>query len=222
MVVQSSGHFPLFVDTSQSEERAERNLLADLGIPAHEYLTAHVTVQTEPTENASPTDPEEARARSRATFARLEEKLLAEPRVLGITFAERAPRQYNGWNQIEVDGPTAPPQDERGHRLGKVSVEPDFFVDDQLATGGTGGSLGETAGLLILLCGAYLAAKRYLNWRIPASVLGTVAILAATLSANYGIYGPAYERFEHLPREQGSEEGEGEAHGGRPRRTRAP
>jgi hypothetical protein len=26
-----------------------------------------------------------------------------------------------------VDGPTAPPQDERGHRLGRVSVEPDFF-----------------------------------------------------------------------------------------------
>jgi starch synthase (maltosyl-transferring) len=31
-------------------------------------------------------------------------------------------------------------------------------------------------------------------------------ILAATLSANYGIYGPAYERYEHLAREHGSEE----------------
>ncbi|HJQ36497.1 MAG TPA: alpha-1,4-glucan--maltose-1-phosphate maltosyltransferase [Thermoanaerobaculia bacterium] len=31
-------------------------------------------------------------------------------------------------------------------------------------------------------------------------------ILAATLSANYGIYGPAFERFVHAPREQGSEE----------------
>jgi starch synthase (maltosyl-transferring) len=31
-------------------------------------------------------------------------------------------------------------------------------------------------------------------------------ILAATLAASYGIYGPAYERFVHLPREQGSEE----------------
>ena len=102
----------------------------DLGIPAHEYLTAHVTVQTEPTEapeGAAPTDPDEAQARARATLANLEEKLLAHSRVQGITFAERAPRQYAGWNQIEVDGPTAPPQDERGHRLGKVSVEPDFF-----------------------------------------------------------------------------------------------
>jgi starch synthase (maltosyl-transferring) len=31
-------------------------------------------------------------------------------------------------------------------------------------------------------------------------------ILAATLGASYGIYGPAFELMEHLPRERGSEE----------------
>jgi starch synthase (maltosyl-transferring) len=31
-------------------------------------------------------------------------------------------------------------------------------------------------------------------------------VLAATLAANYGIYGPAYELLEHVPREPGSEE----------------
>jgi starch synthase (maltosyl-transferring) len=31
-------------------------------------------------------------------------------------------------------------------------------------------------------------------------------VLAATLSANYGIYGPAYELLEHLPRDPGGEE----------------
>jgi starch synthase (maltosyl-transferring) len=31
-------------------------------------------------------------------------------------------------------------------------------------------------------------------------------VLAATLSANYGLYGPAYELMEHTPREAGSEE----------------
>jgi starch synthase (maltosyl-transferring) len=31
-------------------------------------------------------------------------------------------------------------------------------------------------------------------------------VLAATLSASYGIYGPAFELQEHLPREEGSEE----------------
>jgi starch synthase (maltosyl-transferring) len=32
------------------------------------------------------------------------------------------------------------------------------------------------------------------------------AVLAATLAASYGLYGPAYELLEHLPREPGSEE----------------
>ena len=31
-------------------------------------------------------------------------------------------------------------------------------------------------------------------------------MLAATLSANYGVYGPPFERGEHLPRSPGSEE----------------
>ena len=31
-------------------------------------------------------------------------------------------------------------------------------------------------------------------------------VLAATLGANYGIYGPAFETLEHEPREPGSEE----------------
>ena len=50
-----------------------------------------------------------------------------------------------------------------------------------LVIGNTGGSVGETAALLILACGAYLAWKRYLNWRIPASILLTVAVLSAVL-----------------------------------------
>jgi len=39
-----------------------------------------------------------------------------------------------------------------------------------------------------------------------ASVFMSRLVLAATLSANYGIYGPAYELREHLPRSPGSEE----------------
>ncbi len=52
-----------------------------------------------------------------------------------------------------------------------------------LMLGSTGGSLGETAGLLILACGGYLALKNYLNWRIPASIFATVAALSAVLHA---------------------------------------
>jgi Na+-translocating ferredoxin:NAD+ oxidoreductase subunit D len=50
-----------------------------------------------------------------------------------------------------------------------------------LLIGNTGGSLGETAALLILLCGGYLAWKRYLDWRIPVSIFATVAALSGAL-----------------------------------------
>ncbi len=48
----------------------------------------------------------------------------------------------------------------------------------RLAVGATGGSLGETAAIAILAGGAWLAAKRYLDWRIPVSILATVAVLS--------------------------------------------
>ncbi len=57
-----------------------------------------------------------------------------------------------------------------------------------LFLGTTGGSLGETSALLILLCGGYLALRGFLNWRIPASILLTVALFAGALhfaSAKY-------------------------------------
>jgi electron transport complex protein RnfD len=50
-----------------------------------------------------------------------------------------------------------------------------------LLIGNTGGSLGETSALLILLCGGYLAWKRYLDWRIPVSILCTAGALAGVL-----------------------------------------
>jgi hypothetical protein len=117
----------------------------DPGVPADEYLTALVAVEpgsagsavgdpaaAAPVSPPRPTGVDAAAAAAteggpQATFMELEERLLADARVLGVTFAERAPRMYNGWNQVEVDGPTKPPQDERGHRLGAVRVEVDFF-----------------------------------------------------------------------------------------------
>jgi len=61
-----------------------------------------------------------------------------------------------------------------------------------LFLGSTGGSLGETSGALILLGGLYLAWRGHLNWRIPASIFGTVAVLATVVSAfNPAQYGNA-------------------------------
>jgi electron transport complex protein RnfD len=50
-----------------------------------------------------------------------------------------------------------------------------------LFVGNTGGSLGETSALLILLCGGYLAWRGFLNWRTPVSIFATVAIFSAIL-----------------------------------------
>jgi electron transport complex protein RnfD len=50
-----------------------------------------------------------------------------------------------------------------------------------LMLGSTAGSLGETAGVLILICGVYLAVRNVINWRIPVSILGTVVVFAALL-----------------------------------------
>ncbi|HRK33538.1 MAG TPA: RnfABCDGE type electron transport complex subunit D [Candidatus Hydrogenedentes bacterium] len=41
----------------------------------------------------------------------------------------------------------------------------------QLAMGFTAGSSGETSAVLILICGGYLAFRRMMDWRVPASML---------------------------------------------------
>jgi electron transport complex protein RnfD len=45
--------------------------------------------------------------------------------------------------------------------------------------GGKAGSLGESSVVLVLLCGAYLIARRFMDWRIPAAVFGAAALEAA-------------------------------------------
>jgi electron transport complex protein RnfD len=50
-----------------------------------------------------------------------------------------------------------------------------------LMVGNTGGSLGETAGILILICGGYLAARKYLNWRIPVGIFVSVFVFSEIL-----------------------------------------
>jgi electron transport complex protein RnfD len=62
--------------------------------------------------------------------------------------------------------------------LGKMKFEHTATPLWNLVIGSTEGSLGETSGLVILVCGAYLALRNFLNWRIPASIFATVAVLA--------------------------------------------
>ncbi|GAJ21227.1 unnamed protein product, partial [marine sediment metagenome] len=47
--------------------------------------------------------------------------------------------------------------------------------------GNTGGSIGETSALLILVGGILLLALGIINWRIPVAYIGTVALLTFAL-----------------------------------------
>lgn len=65
--------------------------------------------------------------------------------------------------------------------LGLLKFEGKGTALASLVIGNTAGSVGETAALVILACGAYLALRNYLNWRIPASILLTVAVFSGIL-----------------------------------------
>jgi Na+-translocating ferredoxin:NAD+ oxidoreductase subunit D len=65
--------------------------------------------------------------------------------------------------------------------LGLMKFEQTGTELGALLFGNTSGSIGETSALLLLLCGAYLAYKRYLEWRIPVSILVTVTALSGLL-----------------------------------------
>ena len=49
----------------------------------------------------------------------------------------------------------------------------------QLLIGMTSGSAGETCALLLMAAGAYLIARRVMDWRIPAAVLGSAFIMSS-------------------------------------------
>jgi electron transport complex protein RnfD len=65
--------------------------------------------------------------------------------------------------------------------LGLMKFEQAATGNTDLIMGSIGGSLGETSGIIILLCGAYLVIRNHLNWRIPVSIFLTVAVLAGGL-----------------------------------------
>ena len=67
--------------------------------------------------------------------------------------------------------------------LGLYKFEHQLTDAGSLFFGTVGGSLGETSALLILACGAWLALRRFLDWRIPVSILTTVALFQGVLHA---------------------------------------
>jgi len=61
----------------------------------------------------------------------------------------------------------------------------------ELLTGNTAGSIGETSAGLLVLCGAWLVARRVFEWRVPAAMLVSVLVFSGLLFLIDGARYPA-------------------------------
>ncbi|MCB1854898.1 MAG: RnfABCDGE type electron transport complex subunit D [Pseudomonadales bacterium] len=130
------------------------------------------------------------------------------PALVGRAFLQAAfPAAMTSWTPAFADGrfgslpastftvPFAAPVYDAASGATPLSLmkfEHQFAATGDLLLGLTNGSAGETCAALILAGGVYLAARRMLNWRIPAAILATVALLAWGLHAvDPGRYPPA-------------------------------
>jgi len=75
----------------------------------------------------------------------------------------------------EVDGISA------ATPLGLMKFEQQNTALWNLFIGNTGGSIGETSGLLLLLGGLYLFLRRSINWRIPLAIFATAGLFSLVL-----------------------------------------
>lgn len=62
--------------------------------------------------------------------------------------------------------------------LGRWKFENFTYTTHDFLTGAVTASAGETSAILILLCGGYLALRKFMDWRIPVAVIGSAALLA--------------------------------------------
>ncbi|KAF0101423.1 MAG: electron transport complex protein RnfD [bacterium] len=62
-----------------------------------------------------------------------------------------------------------------------------------MLSGVAAASVGETSALIVLVCGLYLAVRRFLDWRIPVAILGSAVLVALLFHLlEPGRYPPPY------------------------------
>lgn len=96
------------------------------------------------------------------------------PALIGRAFLQTSfPVAMTTWSRpfSEFDGISA------ATPLGNFKFEKILTHWEPLLTGNIGGSLGETCFIAIFVGGIFLLIKRYADWRIPLSFLGTVFIV---------------------------------------------
>jgi electron transport complex protein RnfD len=88
------------------------------------------------------------------------------------------PPDLSGWVKTRLlDGMSA------ATPLARWKFEHQLTGLEDFLSGAATASAGETSALLILACGLYLAARRFMDWRIPVAVLGTAALVAWAFQA---------------------------------------
>ncbi len=62
--------------------------------------------------------------------------------------------------------------------LARWKFEHFVYPVQDMITGAASASTGETSALLLVVCGLYLIARKFMDWRIPVAVVGSALILA--------------------------------------------
>ena len=90
-----------------------------------------------------------------------------------FTMPLMTPPDISGWVKTQMlDGMS------QATPLAKWKFENQLTALLDFLNGAATASVGETSAILILLCGLYLAARRFMDWRIPVAVLGSAALAA--------------------------------------------
>jgi predicted permease len=101
---------------------------AEFGFPAADYLSVRLRSDRSPIPGLSLAESrDEHAARYAASVRALEQRLEADPGVMGVTAASQIPGEYHAWGRIVVDGAMSPAASSSGQRVQTVAVDPDFF-----------------------------------------------------------------------------------------------
>ena len=114
------------LDTQRDASRAKD---MRMGFRANEFLAAQLEMDRDvaATEAAEVPYTKEEFARFRASFEEVHQRLLRDPGVTAVTYAQSLPGMYHDRQRIEVEGVAAPPASGTGHVAFVAFVGVNFF-----------------------------------------------------------------------------------------------
>lgn len=95
--------------------------------PVDRYLSVRLEMERYPALPGIDTSAAGYHRRYHEALRLLEQRLMTEPSVIGVTFGQQLPRQYHPNHRIEVDEGALPPYDERGHLVASTRVDVTFL-----------------------------------------------------------------------------------------------